>query len=265
MRNLAAGVAVVALVAACTAGSATSAPSAAATDLTIFGAASLKGVLEAAKTAYEASHPGMTLTLSTDSSSVLAAQIEQGAPADVLLSADASNPRKLVAGGFASGDAVAFASNELAIVVPSDNPAGVTSPADLARSGLTIIGAGDGVPITTYATQLVDALASEPGYPAGFAAAYTANIVSREDNVKAMVAKIELGEGDAGIVYVTDAAASTKVMTIDIPAAADVRATYSGVVVKASPNQAAAEAFLDWFAGPGGQAILSSFGFLPPP
>jgi molybdate transport system substrate-binding protein len=79
-----------------------------------------------------------------------------------------------------------------------------------------------------------------------------------------VVAKIELGEGDAGIVYVTDAKASTKVTTIDVPASANVPATYAGVVVKASKNVAAAKAFLDWFAGPDGQAILSGLGFLPP-
>ena len=140
----------------------------------------------------------------------------------------------------------------------------MTTPADLARSGLKVIAAGDGVPITTYATQLVDNLAKEPGYPAGFVAAYAANIVSKEDNVKAVVAKIELGEGDAGIVYVTDAAASTGIKSIDVPDAANVRAIYAGVVVKASPHRDAAKAFLDWLAGPDGRRILSSFGFLPP-
>ena len=130
---------------------------------------------------------------------------------------------------------------------------------------MKIIAAGDEVPITKYATQLVDNLAKEPGYPADFAAAYAANIVSREDNVKAVVAKIELGEGDAGIVYVTDAGASTKVATVAVPDSANVLATYAGVVVKASPNPTAAQAFLAWFAGPDGQAILADFGFLPPP
>ena len=93
------------------------------------------------------------------------------------------------------------------------------------------------MPITKYATQLVANLAKEPGYPADFAAAYAANIASKEDNVKAVVAKIELGEGDAGIVYVTDAKASTKVddrSTSPIPR--NVPATYAGVVVKASPR-----------------------------
>ena len=233
-------------------------------ELTIYAAASLKGALDKARAAYEAANPGTTLTISTDSSSALETQIEQGAPADVFLSADQANPKKLVDGGLADGDPVTFATNKLTIVVPTSNPAGIATPADLARSGVKVIAAGDGVPITRYATQLVANLARQPGYPADFVAAYTSNIVSREDNVKALIAKIELGEGDAGIVYVTDARASTKVMTIDVPDAANVPATYDGVVVKASGNAAAARAFLEWFAGPDGQAILGGLGFLPP-
>jgi molybdate transport system substrate-binding protein len=234
-------------------------------ELTVFGAASLKGALEEAKAAYEAASPGTTITVSTDSSAALETQIEQGAPADVFLSADTTNPKKLVDGGFASGDAVVFARNELTIIVPTDNPGGVASPIDLAKPRLKIIAAGDEVPITKYATQLVQNLAGHPGYPAGFEGAYAANVASKEDNVKAVVAKIELGEGDAGIVYVTDAAASDKVASVDVPSAANVPATYAGVVVKDSPNQEAAAAFLDWFAGPEGRAILADFGFLAPP
>jgi molybdate transport system substrate-binding protein len=244
--------------------SASGASSVAPVELTIYGAASLKGALEKAKTAYETAVPGTTITLSTDSSSALETQIEQGAPADVLLSADTTNPKKLVDKGLAEGAAVTFAGNKLTVILPSDNPAAITSPADLAKSGIKVIAAGDEVPITKYATQLVDNLAKEVGYPAGFAAAYAANIASKEDNVKAVVAKIELGEGDAGIVYVTDAKASTKVTTVDVPDSANVPATYAGVVVKASANVVAAKAFLDWFAGPDGQVILGNFGFLPP-
>jgi molybdate transport system substrate-binding protein len=237
----------------------------AAVDLTIYGAASLKGVLAEVKQAYETAVPGATLTISTDASSALATKIEQGAPADVFLSADTRNAQALVDKGLTDGPAVPFAGNKLTVIVPTDNPAGITTPADLAKAGLKIIAAGDEVPITKYATQLVDNLAKEPGYPADFAAAYAANIVTKEDNVKAVVAKIELGEGDAGIVYVTDVAASTKVANVDVPDSANVLATYAGVVVKASENAAAAQAFLAWFAGPDGQAILAGFGFLPPP
>jgi molybdate transport system substrate-binding protein len=240
------------------------APSAGPAALTIYGAASLQGVLAKVKTAYETANPGTTLTISTDSSATLETQIEQGAPADVFLSADTTNPKKLVDKGLAAGAAVTFAGNKLTVIVPTTNPAAIKTPADLAKTGVKVIAAGDAVPITKYATQLVTNLASEAGYPADFAAKYAANIASKEDNVKAIVAKIELGEGDAGIVYVTDAKASTKVTTIDVPATANVPATYAGVVVKASRNAAAAQAFLTWFAGPGGQAILSTFGFLPP-
>jgi molybdate transport system substrate-binding protein len=242
----------------------TLAPGAARVDLTISGAASLQGVLAKVKVAYEAAVPGTTLTISTDSSSALETKIELGAPADVFLSADTANPKKLVDKGLAAGDAVVFAGNWLVIIVPAGNPAGIASPADLAKPGIKVIAAGDSVPITKYATQLVANLAREPGYPADFVAAYTANIVSKEDNVKAAVAKIELGEGDAAIVYVTDATASTKVTSIAVPGSANVQATYAGVVVMGSANVAAAKAFLAWLAGPDGRAILRSFGFLPP-
>jgi molybdate transport system substrate-binding protein len=240
------------------------APSAAPTTLTIYGAASLKGVLDKVKTAYETANPGTTLTISTDSSATLETQIEQGAPADVFLSADTTNPKKLLDKGLAAGAAVTFAGNKLNVIVPTTNAAAIKTPADLAKTGVKVIAAGDAVPITKYATQLVANLAKEAGYPADFAAKYTANIASKEDNVKAIVAKIELGEGDAAIVYVTDAKASTKVTTVDVPETANVPATYAGVGVKASKNAGAAQAFLTWFAGSDGQAILSSFGFLPP-
>jgi len=268
---------VAALVGACTTGGtsaavATSRPSVGlsaapggpAVELTIFAAASLAGVLVEVKGAYEAEHPGATLTISSDSSAALETQIEQGAPADVFLSADTTNSMKLVEGGFSAGDAVVFAGNELTIVVPSDNPAGVTSPADLAKPGLKIIAAGEEVPITGYAKQLVANLAKEAGFPTDFEARYDANVVSKEDNVKAVIAKIEIGEGDAAIVYVTDAKGSTGVKAIDVPEGANVFAKYAGVVVGASANQEAARTFLGWLASSDGQVILSSFGFLPP-
>lgn len=216
-------------------------PTAAAqVDLTVYGAASLLGVLSKARVAYEAAVAGTTLTLSTDSSAALETKIEQGAPADVFLSADTTNPQKLVDKGLADGDPVVFAGNKLTVIVPAGNPAAIQSPADLARPGIKVIAAGDNVPITKYATQLVANLAGQAGYPAGYVAACRRNIVSREDNVKAVVGKIELGEGDAAIVYVTDAWASKKVTIVEVPGSANVLATYAGVVVKGSANPAAA-------------------------
>jgi molybdate transport system substrate-binding protein len=250
-------------IAAVLAGACSPSAAPAPTPLTIYAAASLRGVVEEAKAAYETANPGVRITLSTDSSSALETQIEQGAPADVFLAADVTNPKKLVDQGLAAGEPVTFARNTLTVIVPIANAARIASPADLARTGIKVVAAGDQVPITTYARQLLDNLAKEPGYPADFVARVAANVVSKEDNVKAVVAKIELGEGDAGIVYVTDAQASTKVATVDVPDAANVPATYAAVVVKASKNADAARTFLSWFAGPDGAAILASFGFLP--
>jgi len=234
-------------------------------ELTIYAAASLKGVLDAAKTAYEIANGDVTLVVSTDSSAALETKIEQGAPADLFLSADVSNPRKLVDKGLVEGAAVSFAGNQLAIIVPSDNPADVRSPADLAGEGLRVIAAGDEVPISRYASRLVTNLAGLPGYPKGFAEAYAANVLSKEESVKGIVAKIELGEGDAGIVYVTDAMASSKVKIVHVPTVANVPATYAAVILKASSQQAEAQAFLTWLTGPDGLAILQGLGFLPPP
>jgi molybdate transport system substrate-binding protein len=182
----------------------------------------------------------------------------------VFLSADVTNPQALAGASLVDGTPVDFAGNLLTVVVPTANPAGIATPADLARTGVKIIAAGKDVPITRYATQAIGLLAKAPGFPQDFAASYAANIVSREDNVKALIAKIELGEGDAGIVYVTDAKASTRVTTVPIPAEGNVPATYAGVVLRASAHAAAAHAFLDWVAGTDGQKILATFGFLPP-
>lgn len=267
-RNLriagALAVVLAATLAACSTG-ASSRSAAAPVELTVYGAASLKGALDKVKTAYEAAVAGTTLTVSTDSSAALETQIEQGAPADVFLSADTTNPQKLVDKALTSGPAIAFAGNTLTVIVPTANRADVATPADLGKPGVKVIAAGDAVPISKYAGQLVANLAKQPGYPPGFAAAYAANIVSREANVAAVVTKIETGDGDAAIVYVTDAKKSTKVTTVPVADDANVPATYAGVVVGSSAHPEAARAFMTWLTGPDGQAILGSLGFLPPP
>ncbi len=247
------------------AASATSPASTATTevDLQVYAAASLRPVLAAITAAYQAAHPGVTFSVSIDSSTALEAKIEQGAPADVFLAADMANPRALVDRGFASGSVTAFAGNHLTVIVPAGNPADIHSPADLSRPGVRVIACAEGVPVERYTAQLLDKLVAAVGYPAGFPDAFRANVVSAEDNVGAIVAKVALGEGDAGIVYVTDARASDAVETIEIPAEANVAATYGGVVVGTSGAPEAAASFLAWVAGPDGQAILSSFGFLP--
>jgi molybdate transport system substrate-binding protein len=235
-------------------------------DITVFAAASLTGVIGKITPSYVAANPGVTVTISTDSSAALRTKIEQGAPAYVFLSADTDNVAALVTDGLAADNAVAyFAGNSLTIVVPAGNPGHVTSELDLARAGLRIIAAGDEVPISKYAKRLVEAIAAQAGAPTGFATAYAANIVSKEDNVKAVVAKIELGEGDAAIVYETDAKASGKVATVPTPSSPEVWAIYAGVVLTASPNAAAAQSFLEWLGGPEARRSLVDAGFFIPP
>jgi molybdate transport system substrate-binding protein len=233
--------------------------------ITVFVAASLGDALEAAADAYETAVPGTTLTLSKGSSAALATQVMEGAPADVFLAADTANPQRVVDAGLADGAAVAFAANELAIIVPADDPAGIATPFDLGRPGVRVIAAADEVPLTRYAARLIERLAADPAAPSGFAAAYAANIVSKEDDAGAVRTRIALGEGDAAIVYATDAARSEDVATIAVPDAANVPVTYAGVVVSTSRDLEASRAFLSWLAGPDGAALLAAHGFLPPP
>ena len=260
MRRLVALVATVILVAAC---GGSSVGVIGPTRLTVFAAASLRDAIERAAEVYEADE-AVVIDLSTDSSATLRTQIEQGAPADVVLSADLTHPEALAERGLVDGVLVAIARTGMAVIVPVSNPAGIETPADLATPGVKIIAAGEDVPISGYVAQVVAGLATVPGYPADVAAAYEANIVSREDNAAAVVTKIELGEGDAAIVYEADAATADGVIPLALPDAADVTATYGGVVVAGSDEVEAAHAFLAWLAGPDGQAVLVASGFQSP-
>jgi molybdate transport system substrate-binding protein len=262
-RGLAAAL-IATVLAGCSAPGTTS-PTPAGTTVTVFAAASLKAALTAISAAYATVHPDVSVVVSIDASAALAAKIGQGAPADVFLSADTAHPQRLVDAGLATGPVVPFARNALAVIVPAANPAGIGGPEDLARPGVKVVAAADGVPISTYAAALLANLAATPGYPADFAARVDANVVSREDSVAGVVTKVSLAEGDAGIAYATDAAAAgARLTTVPIPAGANVVATYGGVVLTASAVPEAAQAFLAWLAGPDGQAVLAGLGFGAP-
>jgi len=235
------------------------------TNLTVYAASSLSDAVNSLTAAYTAALPETKFTISTGSSTGLRTQIEQGAKADLFLSADIKNPQALIDAGLADGPATNFAANALAIVVPKGNPAGLAGPFDLARDGVKLVAAGDAVPIAAYATTLVNNLAAQPGAPPDFAAQYAGNVISQEEDVKSVLTKVELGDADAAIVYATDAeSASDKVDVISIPDSAQVSAVYSGVVTKASSSTNAAHAFLEWLAGADGQKALASFGFTSP-
>ncbi len=235
-----------------------------APDLLVFAAASLTKSFADLEAPWVAARPGSDLIFSFDASSTLRAQIEQGAPADVLASADTRNAQALVDECLAPAPITDFATNHLVIVVPSGNPAGITSPADLAKPDVRVVAAGPDVPITKYANMVITNLAGIAGYPPDYAASVAANVVSEEDNVKQVLTKIELGEGDAAIVYVTDAKSSDKVETVPIPDEANVLATYAAVPVGDSIQPELAAEFVTFLTGPEAQAVLAGYGFLQP-
>ena len=258
MRVIGAVMVVGVLLAGCSSAPAT--PTAPA-QLTVLAASSLANTLPDLAAAWKTSHPNTVLVTSTGATSALRTQIEQGSPADVLLGADTTNAQALIDEEDGVGPLTKFATNVLTVIVPTSNPKGIQTPADLAKPGVCIIGAGAAVPITKYATQLVTNLSQLPDYGADFATKYAANVCSQEDNVGAVVNKVSLGEGDAAIVYVTDAKSAQNIATIAVPAGSNVVATYGGVAVTASPYASTAADFLTWLRGSDAQAVLAAHGF----
>jgi len=218
----------------------------------VFAAASLTDSFKALGTAFQAAHPGTTVQFNFAGSPTLVTQIEQGAAADVFASADTTNMDKLKTDGFTADSSQVFAHNKLEIVVAAGNPKGITGLADLAGPGLIYITAAPSVPAGKYALQI---LAS---------AGVKVTPKSLETDVKSVVSKIELGEADAGIVYVTDVkAAGSKVTGVPIPDSVNVIATYPIVSVKGAKNSNLANAFVAYVLSAEGQATMQSFGFLP--
>src|SRR3984893_17660153 len=219
--------------------------------ISVFAAASLTDSFKALGTAVQVAHPGVTVQFNFAGTPTLVTQIEQGAQADVLASADTTNMDKLKADGFTAGTPQVFAHNKLEIVVAPGNPKGITGLADLAKPGVIYITEAATVPAGKYSLQ---ALAK---------AGVSVTPKSLETDVKSVVSKIELGEADAGIVYTTDVkAAGSKVQGVEIPPANNVIATYPIVSVKGTKSSDVANAFINYVLSPTGQTTLKTFGFL---
>jgi molybdate transport system substrate-binding protein len=219
--------------------------------ISVFAAASLSASFNALGNSFQTANPGVTVKFNYAGTPTLVTQIEQGAPADVFASADATNMTRLTNDGFTTGPAQVFAHNQLEIVVAPGNPKGISGLSDLAKPGLIYITEGPTVPAGTYALQALKT------------AGVTVTPKSLETSVAGVISKIELGEADAGIVYTTDVtAAGAKVAGVPVPAADNVIATYPIVAVKGSSNLAAANAFIAYVLSTAGQSTLASFGFL---
>jgi len=213
---------------------------------------------------FEKANPGVTVQYNFGGSPTLVTQLTQGAKADVFASADQPIMDNAVKSGVIAGTPRIFAKNKLVIIVPKENKAGVTTPKDLAKPGIKFDTAQSSVPVGTYTQQALDNFAKLPDYGADFKANVNKNTVSQEDNVKAIVQKVLLGEADAGIVYATDAqAAKDKLTLIAIPDAQNVIAIYPVAVVKETKQAALGQKFVDYLLSADGQAILQKYGFAP--
>lgn len=219
------------------------APAAAAGSLTVYAASSLTDV-------FPRIDPGSRFSFA--GSDQLALQIRRGAPADVFAAASPKAPEQLYREGLVELPVV-FATNRLVLIVPRSNPAGIRGVFDLRRDGIKLVVAQQGVPVGDYTRTILKNLGLS---------SVLSNVVSQETDVRGVVAKVALGEADAGFAYTTDVrSAPGKLQAIRLPAWAQPRVRYEIAVVKGSPNAAAARAFVARVLSPAGRARLAAAGF----
>ena len=221
--------------------------------MSVFAAASLTDAFKAIAATFQQAHPETAVQFNFASSSLLAQQIGEGAPADVFASADETNMQKAADAGELARPAQIFAQNRLVVAVPAGNPKHIASLADLTKGGLTLALAAPQVPAGRYAAE-------------AFAkAGLQVPVASQEIDVRAVLNKVALNEADAGIVYATDIrAAGGKVEAVPIPDEHNVTARYPIAVLKHAADPQNAAAFVDFVLSAAGRAALTQFGFLPP-
>jgi molybdate transport system substrate-binding protein len=232
--------------------------------LTIFAASSLTDAFKEVETAFEAAHPGVDVVYSFGSSSILATQLKEGAPADIFASANNSQMNVAQDAKRIAGAPRTFAKNRLVLIVPSDNPAKIVSLKDLAKPGIKLVVAAPKVPVRDYTDAMLNKLVNVPGYGEDYKAAVIKNFVSEEDNVRQVSAKVSLGEADAGIVYRSDVTPdiADKVTALPIPDAVNTLATYPIAITNDSANADLAQAFIDYVLTAEGQQTLLKWNFI---
>ncbi len=227
--------------------------------LTVLAASSLGDAFLQMERAFEEAHPGVDVVVSTAGSQALRVQIEQGAGADVFASADARQAEALVALGFIHLAHV-FAQNRFVVALPEDNPADVASLFELPQASRIVLGTPES-PIGRYSQEILDRASKEV---IGFRSQVEERVVSYESNVRIVLAKVELGEADAAIVYATDvlAGGGRRVSTVRLPPRLTPSATYHvGVLVEARELDLA-KAWVAFILSAEGQDIMSASGFL---
>ena len=233
--------------------------------LNVFAAASLAGAFGEIGRDFEREHPGTRVQFNLAGSQQLAAQIEQGAGADVFASADERWMSYLGDRSRLAGPPARFARNRLVVIVPRTNPARIARLQDLSRRGTKLVIGADAVPVGRYSREVLVRLAKTPDFAPDFARRVLANVVSEEENVRSVVGKVQLGEADAGICYRSDAmgAVSRFVRVFEIPEPAQVIADYPIAVVEGTSQPETARAFMEYVLSPAGQRAIERHGLLP--
>ncbi len=238
-------------------------PAESAETLTVFAAASLTEFLGEVKPVFEKKHPGTEVRLNLAASSRLRIQIEYGGPADVFLSANTRNMDPLVKAKLAEKPSI-FAHNRLVVAVPKRNPARIRTPSDLGKPDIKLVIAAEETPIGTYTREVIGKMDACGDYGQDFAARVMANVRSHEPTVKSVVARVYLGEADAGICYSSDITPAVRenVFTIDIPDPVNIIADYPIAVIARTRHKTLAEAFVAFVLSPEGQRLLVKHGFV---
>lgn len=234
--------------------------------ITVMAAASLSEAFTEMGNLFEAEHPNVNVELNFAGSQQLAQQLTQGAVADVYASANQKQMDQVIrAGRIGEYDAIIFALNRLVIIFPRDNPGGIQQMSDLSRPGLKLIFAASQVPVGQYSLDFLDKASRDAEFEVSFKDHVLANIVSYEENVKAVLTKVSLGEADAGIVYASDVTgqASRQVGQISIPDEYNVIAHYPIAPLQDGQHADMAQAFIQLVLSPRGQALLTQHGFTP--
>lgn len=230
--------------------------------LVVFAAASLTDAFTEIGENFEAATPGVTVSFNFAGSQALRTQIEEGAPADVLASANATEMENLIASRFVAPDAAqVFLHNKLVVILPPENPSALEKLEDLARPGIKLVIAAEEVPVGKYTRQALELM--NVSFGTEFKDKVLANVVSNEDNVRQVVAKVQLGEADAGIVYTSDAVAAPGLTTIEIPAELNVIAEYPIAPLTQSATMDLGKTFIEYVLSAEGQAVLQKWGFVP--
>jgi molybdate transport system substrate-binding protein len=234
-------------------------------ELTVFCGAGLMGAFTEIGDLYQ-NLTGIDVKFNFDGIPSLRAQIEQGAYADVVVSADLKHMNAMRAEGLLDNNTVTiFTHNKMAIIVPNDNPANISDLADMARPGVMIVMGTKELPAGEYALQVLDKLAADPNFGPEYKEKVLGNVVSEETTVNRVVSKVALGEADAGFAFISDVSPQMvgKVTRIPVPDKYNVVGDFPIGVLKQSGHPEEAQRFIDVVMSEDGQSFIAKYGFIP--